>query len=179
MTRIYTRSGDNGQTGLGNGLRVSKFDTDIQLLGDVDELNACIGIVRSHNKLPAEYDQQLALIQQRLFDTGASIAMQQTFSQAEALTQKLALWIDRISTQFPPLKQFILPGGSAGAAHCHLARTVCRRLERFLVKAEETCCSARTVLPFINRLSDYLFVLARAINQYNNHPDVLWQAWEP
>ncbi|MCU7960002.1 MAG: cob(I)yrinic acid a,c-diamide adenosyltransferase [gamma proteobacterium symbiont of Bathyaustriella thionipta] len=177
MTRIYTRSGDKGQTGLGNGLRVSKSDPDIQLLGSLDELNACIGLVRSHQP-PDEYDQQLFLLQQRLFDAGASLAMQQAFVQAEALTQLVEQWIDRISSQLPPLKQFILPGGSTCAAQCHLARTLCRRLERLLVETLETGPSIHALLPFINRLSDYLFVLARAINQYNNCPDVVWQAGE-
>jgi cob(I)alamin adenosyltransferase len=187
--KIYTKTGDAGDTGLFGGPRVPKDDLRIEAYGTVDELNAVLGLARSQSttasaqdKLPVEIDALLAGIQHALFDLGSQLATPDpksrgtsfiTTKQIEALEHA----IDRFETQLPPLKNFILPGGSPSAAWLHLARTFCRRAERrvvTLIQREQEKLSPE-ILIYLNRLSDLLFVLARAVNQSAGQSDVLWK----
>ncbi len=186
--KIYTKTGDAGETGLFAGPRVRKDDLRIEAYGTVDELNAVLGLARSHSagnakeKLSAEIDTLLADIQHTLFDLGSELATPDPKSrgtnffsakQIESLEQA----IDRFESQLPPLKNFILPGGSSCEAWLHLARTVCRRAERRVVtlNLREPGKLSPEILIYLNRLSDLLFVLARAANQAAGQPDIPWQ----
>jgi cob(I)alamin adenosyltransferase len=179
--KIYTKTGDSGETGLFAGPRVSKADRRIEAYGTVDELNAMIGWSRAELP-PTEIDAVLARVQHELFAVGAELATPAPDrlsitrinpSHVEALEQI----IDRFEGTLPPLTQFILPGGSRAAAAIHLVRTVCRRAERCVValsQAPDTQISEHLVM-YLNRLSDLLFVLARAANSAAGYPDVPWQ----
>ncbi|GAB6841348.1 cob(I)alamin adenosyltransferase [Methylorubrum rhodinum] len=181
LNRIYTRTGDKGTTGLANGERRSKADLRVEAYGTVDETNACIGLARLHAE-PA-LDAMLARIQNDLFDLGADLA---TPPSAEPLgyeplrvvaaqVQRLETEIDALNENIPPLKSFVLPGGSPTAAALHLARTVCRRAERLVVSlsAIESEAISPEALQYLNRLSDFLFVASRAANR-DGADDVLW-----
>jgi cob(I)alamin adenosyltransferase len=185
--KIYTKTGDAGETGLYAGPRVRKNDLRIEAYGTVDELNAVLGLVQStapasSQKLPAEIESLLARIQHTLFDLGAELATPDPTARGTSFItpQEIAALeraIDSYEAQLPPLKTFILPGGVPGAAWLHLARTVCRRAERrvaALLEREVDKLSPH-VLIYLNRLSDLLFVLARAANQAAGHADVAWQ----
>jgi cob(I)alamin adenosyltransferase len=178
MSKIYTKTGDDGDTGLFGGPRVRKDHPRIEAYGTVDELNAVIGLVRTHGV--AELDALLATIQNELFDLGAELATPepQKFGIVGIGPQAIARLeqaIDRHEADLEPLRQFILPGGTSAAAALHLARTVCRRAERALV----TLADCETISPagvvYVNRLSDLLFVLARWVNRRSGVPDVPWQ----
>ena len=178
--KIYTKTGDDGQTGLFGGPRVSKDDPRIEAYGSIDELNAALGLARCE-PLPPEIDAILARVQNELFDLGAELATPdpQAYNLATLGPPhigSLEAAIDRHETGLPPLKQFVLPGGTRGAALLHLARTICRRAERRLVTLMET--SAQPIGPhglvYINRLGDLLFVLARAVNASAEVADVPW-----
>lgn len=179
--KIYTRTGDDGGTGLYGGPRVRKDDARIEAYGTVDELNALLGVVRCQ-PLPGEVDELLARLQNELFDLGGELASpdpdarQTRFVTPERIAE-LERLIDHYEAGLAPLKQFILPGGSAGAALVHLARTVCRRAERRLVTlaADENAGVSRLTVIYLNRLSDLLFVLARWINAEAGVADVPWQ----
>ena len=179
--KIYTRTGDTGQTGLYGGPRVRKDSLRIEAYGTVDELNAVLGMARSFG-VPAGVDLLLERLQNELFDVGAELASpdpaaQGTLSVDAARIAFLEAAVDGHDQNLPPLKQFILPGGTTAAASLHFARTVCRRAERLVVSLssnpEERI--APTVVVYLNRLSDLLFVLARAVNQTVGQPDVAWQ----
>jgi cob(I)alamin adenosyltransferase len=182
--KIYTKTGDTGETGLFGGPRVAKDDLRIEAYGTVDELNAVLGLVRC-DKLPPDVDDLLARIQNELFDVGAELATPQPevkgIARAEAEhIAALEQAIDHYQAGLAPLKTFILPGGSKAAAWLHLARTVCRRAERRLVTlAREKANTAEAVSPtlvvYLNRLSDLLFVLARSVNAEAKVPDVVWR----
>lgn len=173
LSKIYTRTGDDGTTGLGDGTRVAKNSLRVQAMGDVDELNAVIGMLLTE---PVSISIQTCLtaIQHDLFNLGGEICMpDMSLIKAEridALETQLDAWNDQLT----PLKEFILPGGSRAAAYCHLARTVCRRAERTMhaLDAEEKLTA--TSLQYINRFSDLLFVLCRVLNQEAGINDVLW-----
>jgi cob(I)alamin adenosyltransferase len=177
MTRLYTRTGDGGQTGLASGARVDKTSVRIEALGAVDETNACIGMARAALTDAPALDQLLDRLQHRLFDLGADLATPGAAprigpDQARALEAD----IDALEDQLEPLRAFILPGGSAAAAALHLARTVCRRAERDVIRLAQTpgepdAADARI---FLNRLSDLLFAAARMANL--DRGDVLWRA---
>lgn len=173
LSKIYTRTGDAGTTGLGDGSRVDKDSARIHALGDVDELNAVIGILLTE-PLSEHVKQVLTAVQHDLFDLGGELSMPHyTLLKAErisALENELDAWNEQLS----PLKEFILPGGSRASAYCHLARTVCRRAERTLhtLNAQETLTEAS--LQYLNRLSDLLFVLCRVLNRDAGVTDVLW-----
>jgi cob(I)alamin adenosyltransferase len=179
LTRIYTRGGDAGDTSLGDGARVPKHSLRVAAYGTVDEANAVIGIARLH--ADAESDEILARIQNDLFDLGADLCTPEGGRRAAgalrivpAQTERLEREIDAMNATLAPLDSFILPGGSAAAAHLHLARTVVRRAERLvseLVRAESVNPEA---LKYLNRLSDHLFVLGRRLND-NGARDVLWR----
>lgn len=177
--KIYTKTGDQGETGLFGGPRVRKDHLRIEAYGSVDELNAVLGVVRSHS-LPAEIDGLLATIQNSLFDVGAELASPDPArmgvpvvgaSHIEAVERA----IDQYEAGLPPLKTFILPGGGQAAAQMHLARTVCRRAERRLVSLAGAETISDALMIYLNRLSDLLFVLARELNRQSGQGDVPWQ----
>lgn len=173
LSKIYTRTGDAGTTGLGDGTRVAKNHLRVQAMGDVDELNAVIGVMLTETVSQPVMDV-MTRIQHDLFDLGGELCMpgyQMVKSErVKALEQTLDAWNESLA----PLKEFILPGGSKAAAYCHLARTVCRRAERTMhtLNAQEQITEVS--LQYINRLSDLLFVLCRILNQEAGVPDVLW-----
>ncbi len=180
--KIYTKTGDSGETGLFGGARVSKDDLRIEAYGSVDETNAFLGVARAC-ALPADLDAVLARIQADLFTIGAILA-----TPEEALAKQksppvitgddvqfLEATIDQLELGLEPLRQFILPGGSPGASALHTARTVSRRAERRVVTLGKLGPIPSTVLVYLNRLSDLLFVMARAANRRLGVPDVPWQ----
>jgi cob(I)alamin adenosyltransferase len=181
LSRIYTKSGDRGDTGLGDGSRVPKDHPRVGAYGSVDELNAVLGLLVSQCPQAAEIEL-IRAIQNDLFDVGADLCLPQAADekpgahlrvraeQAERLEQA----IDRLNAGLTPLTSFILPGGAAAAAWCHLARTVCRRAEREVVTLAHIETINPQVIVYLNRLSDLLFVLARVYNN-NGRDDVLWR----
>jgi cob(I)alamin adenosyltransferase len=178
LTRIYTRGGDQGQTSLGDGSRVPKHALRVAAFGTVDEANAAIGLARLH--ADAEMDAMLGRIQNDLFDLGADLCTPEDGRRAAgalrvAATQveRLEREIDRMNASLRPLDSFILPGGSAAAAHLHLARTVVRRAERLVSDLAQREPINPEALRYLNRLSDHLFVLGRRAND-NGGRDVLW-----
>lgn len=180
LNRIYTKSGDAGQTLLGSGAQVPKTSPRIAAYGAVDELNACLGVVLLV-ELPAGFVDRLQAIQNDLFDLGADLCVPEdpppahaTLRITEAQVVRLEEWIDEWNKPLPPLTSFVLPGGTAAAAHLHVARTVCRRAEiaAWTLAAQEPVNPA--ALRYLNRLSDLLFVAARACNALTCG-DVLWK----
>jgi cob(I)alamin adenosyltransferase len=181
LNRIYTRTGDDGTTALGSGERRPKHDLRIAAYGTIDETNAAIGIVRLHLKDRRDLDAMLGRIQNDLFDLGADLAVPQREGKAERLrvlssqVERLERDIDSLNAQLSPLTSFVLPGGTPAAAYMHLSRTICRRAERIMVelaaKPDEPVGDA--AIQYINRLSDFLFVASRSVND-NGAGDVLW-----
>ena len=181
LNRIYTRTGDDGTTALGSGERRPKYDLRVAAYGTVDETNAAIGVARVHLAEARELDAMLAMIQNDLFDLGADLAVPQRAGKAERLrmlssqVERLERHIDTLNEKLSPLTSFVLPGGTPSAAYLHLARTICRRAERIIVelaaKPEEPVGDA--AIQYMNRLSDFLFVASRAVND-NGAGDVLW-----
>ena len=172
LTKIYTRTGDNGTTGLGDGSRTPKDSPRIEAIGEIDELNSCIGVLLAEN-LPPRLRACLTDIQHDLFDLGGELCMPGHSSLTPKQVERLENTLDALNADLPPLKEFILPGGSRAASLAHLARTVCRRAERSLVKlagSEKVSTASRH---YLNRLSDLLFVTGRVLNR--KHGDVLWQ----
>jgi cob(I)alamin adenosyltransferase len=174
LSRIYTRTGDRGTTGLGDGTRVDKDDATVHAMGDIDELNSIIGILLVE-PLPEPVDSILTAIQHELFDLGSELAVPGTRVIEETQVTRLEQELDRLNASLAPLEEFILPGGSRAAALCHLARAVCRRAERSLVALRRQREIGAALLMYINRLSDLLFVLARTINRADGREDVQWQ----
>lgn len=167
--KIYTKKGDQGSTGLIGGTRVSKGDVRIEAYGTIDELNSYIGLI-STLEIDQRYQLQLQEIQDRLFTIGSHLAADPEKSKMqlpdllEADVQKLEHWMDIMDEALPALTAFILPGGHPNCAHAHVARCICRRAERMVVTLDELEGVQELVLAYLNRLSDYLFVLARKIN---------------
>jgi cob(I)alamin adenosyltransferase len=182
--KIYTRVGDAGQTGLFGGPRVSKDDARIEAYGTVDELNAAIGMARAASP-PAAIDEVLKRVQNQLFTIGAQLATPHPAEKNVPMIRAeqvaaLETDIDQFDDRLPPLKVFILPGGTNAAAKIHFARTVCRRAERRIVSFAPAAPESATaeLLAYMNRLSDLLFVLARAANQHAGRGDVEWEKEE-
>ncbi len=182
--KIYTRTGDNGSTGLFGGPRIPKDDKRIEAYGTIDELNAAIGMIRSSG-VPVEVDSQLDSIQHALFSIGAELATPHPEKHDMRIIggdhiERLEQWIDQHEATLPELKNFILPGGSTGATGTHLARAICRRAERRVItlanhlEAEESPVSDEITI-YLNRLSDLLFVIARVINQAAGGVEQAWQ----
>jgi cob(I)alamin adenosyltransferase len=178
--KIYTRTGDEGQTGLVGGQRVDKDHAHIEATGDADELNASIGMARVHSPSPA-FDAQLEQIQADLFEVGAELAAPGAAAAgAQRITERdvarLEEWIDLGEADLPRLKTFVLPGGVPLSAQLHLCRAICRRAERraWTLSKQATTELSRPLLQYLNRLSDLLFVLARAANHQANEPDPPW-----
>ncbi len=173
LSKIYTRKGDDGTTGLADGNRVSKDSLRMAAIGEVDELNSLLGVAIAAEP-PAEIKWLLQSIQHELFDMGGDLAMpEHDFLAAEAVTH-LEQELDRINDTIPPLQEFILPGGHPVAAQCHLARSVCRRVERRLVALAKVEKVNPAVLAYTNRLSDLLFVIGRHLARELGEGDVLW-----
>lgn len=182
LTKIYTRTGDDGTTGLGGGQRVPKDSLRIETYGTVDELNACLGAAVA-SELEPTLRAALATIQNELFHLGSDLCVLEEdkaripVPKVEARhVEALEALIDRLGERLGPLENFILPGGSAGAAHLHVARTVCRRAERLAVSLAREEPVGPYVVRYLNRLSDALFVMARYENAYRGRPDVLWDS---
>jgi cob(I)alamin adenosyltransferase len=183
MAKIYTRTGDTGETSLLGGVRVPKNDLRVEAIGCVDETNAAIGVVRVElqrgDVAPEGIDSLLARIQHALFDLGAELAARTSDALPPRIgdsdIQAIEQDIDRYDAQVEPLRSFILPGGAAAAAQLHLARCVCRRAERGLVELMAVEQVRGEPLQYLNRLSDLLFVLARVVNKANQLPDVVWE----
>jgi cob(I)alamin adenosyltransferase len=176
LSRIVTRTGDDGTTGLGDGSRVAKDSARIEAMGSVDELNCALGLLRAQ-ALPHALAESAGLleIQQELFDLGGELAVPGLSLIGEPSVERLELTIERLNEQLPPLKEFVLPGGNAAAAACHNARAVCRRAERrcwALARAEPLQPAA---LRYLNRLSDLLFVLARTLARADGGSELLWR----
>ena len=176
LTRIYTRAGDRGETSLGDGSRVPKLDCRIAAFGTVDELNSLIGLVLAGDP-PAEMRPVLERVQNELFDVGADISVPFGVADRLRLAQSqidaLESDCDRFNADLPELKSFVLPGGSEAAARLHVARAVCRRAERDVLDAAEQVELNPLVIVYLNRLSDLLFILARAANAGRDEP--LWK----
>jgi len=177
LSKIYTRTGDDGDTGLGLSQRIGKDSLRIAAIGDIDELNASIGFLVQ--AMPADHPDQnrLSQIQHDLFDLGGELAMPGHELLDEVLVTELETDIDRINADLPLLKEFILPGGSEAAARAHLSRTVCRRAERSLVafnRSEQP--GHRLAQQYLNRLSDWLFVFSRQLARAEGGSEVLWQS---
>jgi cob(I)alamin adenosyltransferase len=177
LTRIYTRGGDRGETSLGDGSRVSKLDCRIGAFGTVDELNAHLGIALA-GELPEEFRPLLERVQNELFDVGADLAVPYGIGDGRLRVEQdqidaLEGACDRFNAQLPALRSFVLPGGTAAAARLHVARTVCRRAEREALLAAQELDVNPLVLVYLNRLSDLLFILARAANTGRDEP--LWK----
>lgn len=183
--KIYTRTGDTGSTGLFGGPRVAKDDARIEAYGTVDELNAAIGMVRSAGA-SEEIDLQLAQIQSELFSIGAELATPDPDQHGTRLiqathVQRLEDWIDQHEDTLPPLKHFVLPAGGPSATSMHLARAICRRAERRVVtlSAEPDSRISESLVIYLNRLSDLLFVLSRVCNVQTHHAEVAWVRPQP
>ncbi len=174
LSKIYTRTGDLGTTGLGDGSRVSKNDPRVDCTGDIDELNSQLGVLLSL-ELSSELRSVLVDIQHDLFDLGGELSVPGHKLIEQEQVEKLEGMLDRFNEQLEPLANFILPGGVPAAAACHVARAVCRRAERKFVTLMEQQTVNPEGLKYLNRLSDLLFVAARIINRDAGAPDVLWQ----
>ena len=173
MAKIYTRTGDQGDTGLPDGSRASKHDELICALGDIDELNTCIGVLRAEG-LPGEIDACMRQVQRDLFEIGAEVADPGYLRVDHERVEALERWIDGMTGGLPPLRAFILPGGGRAAALCHQARAVCRRAERGLVACAMEYEIDIEIGRYMNRLSDYLFVAARALNNGAGREEEQW-----
>jgi cob(I)alamin adenosyltransferase len=185
LNKIYTRTGDDGTTGLVEGARVAKYAKRVEAFGTVDEANSVIGLVRQHTAALADEDAMLMRIQNDLFDLGADLATPGSIFDAEdpacpwalriqaVQVARLETEIDAMNETLEPLNSFVLPGGSAASAYLHLARTVVRRAERLAVEANVEGGLNPAALAYLNRLSDHLFVMSRHLNDHGRK-DVLW-----
>ncbi len=174
LSKIYTRTGDSGTTGLGDGSRVEKDSLRVEAYGTVDELNSHIGIVLALG-VPPDVHKQLADIQHDLFDLGGELCLPGNKTIVDQHIELLESALDQFNTELPPLKEFILPGGNQIAAACHVARTVCRRAERIAVSLSRIENINPQIVKYLNRLSDFLFVLCRLLARQNGGHEVLWE----
>jgi len=162
LSKIYTRTGDDGTTGLASGTRINKDSVRMEAIGSIDELNSYIGILTSH-PVPADIHKLLIVIQHDLFDIGGELAMPQYTVIKPAHIKTLEQNLDQFNKDLPPLKEFILPGGNIKTATCHVARSICRRAERRCIALHRAENLRSEVLQYLNRLSDLLFVIARVL----------------
>jgi len=174
LSKITTRTGDAGETGLGDGARVPKDAARIHALGDIDELNSAIGAVLAED-LPEAAREALSQVQHDLFDLGGEVCIPGHTMIGTAHVLRLEDLIETQNAGIPPLKEFILPGGTRAAAAAHVARTVCRRAERSLVTLGRSESVSEAARQYLNRLSDLLFVLGRTLNRDAGRSDVLWR----
>ena len=173
LSRIYTRTGDDGTTGLGDGSRVAKDSARVNAYGTVDEANSCIGLLLAAT-LPDDVRELLVRIQHQLFDLGGELCIPGHAAIHDADIDALEARLDHYNDALPPLKDFILPGGGEAAARCHVARTVVRRAERDTVTLSRHDAVRPQAIRYLNRLSDLLFVLARVLARASGHGGVLW-----
>ena len=174
LSKIVTRTGDAGTTGLGDGTRVAKDSARIEAIGAVDELNSALGVLLAE-PLPREVADCLTEVQHDLFDLGGELSIPGYNAVRGAQVIRLEEALDRFNADLAPLKEFILPGGTRPAGLAHVARTICRRVERTLVHLGASETVSEPVRKYVNRLSDLLFVLARVLNRDAGRPDVLWR----
>lgn len=174
LSKIYTRTGDDGTTGLGDGSRTPKDSARVNAYGTMDELNSSIGVVLAH-ELPDAVRETLTQIQHDLFDLGGELCIPGMAMIHDADVTRLESTLDAFNADLPRLKEFILPGGGMAAASCHVARTVCRRAERETVTLARSEAVRPEAIHFLNRLSDLLFVIARVLARASGHGEVLWQ----
>ncbi|MBA2658299.1 MAG: cob(I)yrinic acid a,c-diamide adenosyltransferase [Nitrosospira sp.] len=174
LTKIYTRTGDDGTTGLGDGTRSAKESLRIEAIGTVDELNSCLGVLLAET-LEEEVRIKLENIQHDLFDLGGDLSIPGRVSMSEAQVSRLEKELDEYNVTLTALQEFILPGGVRTASLCHVARTVCRRAERCVVRMSRSEAVTPFHIQYLNRLSDFLFVLCRILNRELGVKDVLWQ----
>lgn len=175
LSKIYTRTGDDGTTGLGDGSRVPKDSLRVEAYGTVDELNSALGVLLAVPDLPAEVTQCLTAVQHELFDMGGELCIPGHTAIKAAQIRRLEQELDAFNDALPPLKEFILPGGGAAAASCHLARAVARRAERRVWSLAKSESVSPEVVKYLNRLSDLLFVMARALARHERGAEVLWR----
>jgi cob(I)alamin adenosyltransferase len=175
LSKIYTRTGDDGTTGLANGERVDKADPRVAAFGDVDETNSALGMLLAEPDLPRALGASLTRIQHELFEIGAELSLpgyrQITGEHVTRIEQEL----DALNADLPPLKEFVLPGGTRAAAICHLARTICRRAERSAWVAAKLTSLNPELTRYLNRLSDLLFVMARWLARKDGGQETLWR----
>jgi cob(I)alamin adenosyltransferase len=174
LTRIYTRTGDDGTTGIAGGERLRKDHPRIDAIGSIDELNATIGLLRA-TATPVDIDAQLETIQHRLFDLGGELAMPGYELVTDDRVEELEHWLDAHNADLPALEEFILPSGTEAAARCHVARTTCRRAERDLLRLSRDTSIGAAGLRYLNRLSDLLFVIARVLARADGGAEVTWR----
>ena len=174
LTRIYTRTGDDGTTGLAGGKRLPKDHPRIDAIGSIDELNSALGLLRA--KQPdAAIDTPLQAIQHRLFDLGGELAMPGSELLSDARASELEQTLDEFNATLPALEEFVLPAGNEAAAHCHMARAICRRAERDLLRLSRVEPVNSASIRYLNRLSDLLFVLARVLARRDGGSETTWQ----
>ncbi len=174
LSKIYTRTGDQGTTGLGDGSRVDKDDIRVEAIGCIDETNSCIGLVLATADLPGSVVECLVEVQHDLFDLGGELCIPGHVAISEDMVTRLERQLDAFNKDLPRLKEFILPGGGVAAAACHLARTVCRRSERRVMTLSKGAQLNENSLKYLNRLSDLLFVIARVLARHESGQEVLW-----
>ncbi|HEX7339665.1 MAG TPA: cob(I)yrinic acid a,c-diamide adenosyltransferase [Rhodanobacteraceae bacterium] len=175
VSKVYTRTGDDGTTGLGDGSRVAKDAPRVIAYGTTDELNSTIGMVLACDGVPEAVREALTQIQHDLFDLGGELCIPGMATVTDADVTRLENVLDTFNAELPALKEFILPGGGMAAATCHLARTICRRAERAVVTLAREEDVRMQVTHYLNRLSDLLFVIARVLARGSGHGEVLWQ----
>lgn len=175
LSKIYTRTGDDGSTGLGDGTRVPKENLRVEAYGTVDEANSAIGVILSVAALPPAIERCLTELQHDLFDLGGELCIPGHRMIESAHVERLETELDGFNEALPPLKEFILPGGGPAAAACHVARAVCRRAERRCWSLARVETVAPDVLKYLNRLSDLLFVLARVLARHEQGSEVVWR----
>jgi len=173
LSKIYTRTGDDGTTGLGDGVRVDKDDPRIEAFGTVDELNSYIGVILAY-KLPVAVAHCLQDVQHDLFDLGGELSLPDYVSISQSYVDRLEQQLDQFNANLPPLKEFILPAGGLAASHTHVARTICRRAERRVYSLHKLTPVNKHILHYLNRLSDLLFVIARVCAREHG-TEVFWQ----
>lgn len=176
LSKIYTRTGDDGTTGLGDGTRVAKDSARVEAYGTVDEANSAIGVLLATAELPEAIARCLTGVQHELFDLGSELCVPGLRTIEAAHVERLEAMLDQLNAPLPPLKEFILPGGGTGAAAAHLARTIVRRAERRVWSLAALEPVAPEVAHYLNRLSDLLFVVARVLARAHGGSEVLWKS---
>ncbi|MEP0368651.1 MAG: cob(I)yrinic acid a,c-diamide adenosyltransferase [Cyclobacteriaceae bacterium] len=180
MAKIYTKTGDKGNTSLLGGKKVSKSHERIEAYGNIDELNSFVGLLKDHPDVEAKIGQQFYWIQEHLFTIGSLLATESDFKGfelpqvSEIHIKQLEVWIDKYTAELPELKNFILPGGHQAVSLCHVCRTVCRRAERSIIKLAADEEIGPNIVPFVNRLSDYFFVMSRKMAQLLKVSETPW-----
>ena len=174
LTKIYTKTGDDGTTGLGDGSRIAKDSIRVAAYGTVDEANSAIGLILA-SEIPENVRELLISVQHHMFDLGGDLCIPGHAAIFEADISHIEQQLDLLNADLPALKDFILPGGGMAASHCHLARTICRRAEREVVSLSKNEAVRPEAIQYLNRLSDLLFVMARVLARFAGHGEVLWQ----